>query len=77
MKVHTELVVIEAGGSIESEAEATIDHKLATKGFFPPQLVTTSLPAAAGVEGVLFYDLTLKKLVVSNGSAYETVTSAA
>ena len=75
MEVSSELVTIEAAGKIVSAAAATVDHKLATAGFYVPQIATGSLPAAAGVEGMLIYDTTTNKLVVSNGTAYETITS--
>ena len=35
-----------------------------------------SLPAASGVEGMIAYDTTNNKLVVSNGTAWETITSS-
>lgn len=76
MKVKTEAVIIEGGGTLSVETGTEVDLKLASLGFYPPQLATADLPAAAGVEGVVFYDLTLNKLVVSTGAAYETVTSA-
>ena len=76
MKVQTEKLTIEPAGHIVTGAAATVDHKLATAGFYIPQIATTSLPAAAGVEGMIAYDLTLNKVVFSNGTAYETITSA-
>lgn len=76
MEIKSEKVVIEAAGSLTSGAAATVDHKLATAGFFPPQIAAASLPAAAGVEGMIAYDTTNNKLVVSNGAAWETITSA-
>ena len=68
MQLSTELVTIESGG--------VLDGKLATLGFFPPQIANASLPAAASYEGMVVYDTTNNKLVFSNGTAYETVTSA-
>lgn len=76
MKVSTERVSIEAAGTLESAAGATVDHKLATAGFYPPQIATASLPDASGVEGMIVYDTTANKLKVSNGTAWETITSA-
>lgn len=76
MEVSSELVKIEAAGKIVSGAAATVDHKLATAGFYPPQIATASLPAFAGVTGMIVYDTTTNKLVFSTGSAWETVTSA-
>ena len=77
MEVSSELVTIEAAGKIVSGAAATVDHKLATAGFYPPQIANASLPTASGVEGMIVYDTTNNKLVVSNGTAWETVTSSA
>ena len=76
MEVSSELIKIEAAGKIESAAAATVDHKLATAGYYPPQIATASLPPFAGVEGMLVYDTTLNKMVFSTGSAWETITSA-
>ena len=76
MKLQTEALTIEAAGTITMGAASELDATLATLGFYPPQLANASLPAAAGVEGAVFYDLTNNKLVFSNGAAYETVTSA-
>jgi len=76
MKISTEKVTIEAGGTLESAAAATVDHKLATAGFYPPQIANASLPTASGVEGMIVYDTTNNKLVVSNGTAWETITSS-
>ena len=69
MKVSTEKVIIESGG--------IMDGKLATAGWYPPQIANASLPTASGVEGMIVYDLTNNKLVVSNGTAWETITSSA
>ena len=76
MEVSSEKVVIEAAGELSSGAAATVDHSLATAGFYVPQIANASLPAASGVEGMIAYDTTNNKLVVSNGTAWETVTSA-
>lgn len=77
MELSSELIKVEAGGTLESAAAATVDHKLATAGFYPPQIANASLPTASGVEGMVVYDTTNNKLVFSNGTAYETITSAA
>ena len=91
MKVSSEAVTIEAGGALTLTTTATLttgtgavtigtggtfDGKLATAGFYPPQIANGSLPTASGVEGMVAYDTTNNKLVVSNGTAWETVTSA-
>ena len=67
MKVSTELVVIESGG--------LLDAKLATAGFYVPLIANAALPAATGVEGMVAYDTNANKLVFSNGTAWEEVTS--
>lgn len=77
MKLSTENVTIEAAGSLTLAAAATLDAKLASAGFYPPQLATNKLPAAAGVKGMLVYNTTTNKLNISNGTAWEAVTSAA
>jgi len=66
---------IGASGEVESGAGAEINHMQATK-FFIPQIATASLPTASGVEGMIVYDTTTNKLVVSNGTAWETITSS-
>ena len=76
MKLQTEKLTIEAAGEIVTGAAATVDHKLATAGYYPPQIATGSLPAAAGVEGMVVYNTTTNKLNFSNGTAWEAVTSA-
>ena len=45
--------------------------------FIIPMIAAASLPAATGVEGMIAYDTTNNKLVVANGTAWETITSAA
>jgi len=83
MKISTEKVTIEASGTLEigASAEVTaaasseIDFMLSTK-FFVPQIANASLPTASGVEGMIVYDTTNNKLVVSNGTAWETITSS-
>ena len=77
MEISSELIKVEAAGELSSGAAATVDHKLATAGFYPPQIATASLPTASGVEGMVAYDTTQNKLTFSNGTAWETVTSAA
>lgn len=76
MRISTERVNIEAAGDLTLQAGATLDAKLGTAGFFPPQIATASLPAAAGVEGMVVYDTTDNKLKVSNGTSWETITSS-
>ena len=68
MEVSTELVTIESGGQL--------DAKLATGGYYPPQIGTADLPAYADVEGMLVYDTTLNKLVVATAAGWETITSS-
>jgi len=77
VKVSTEKVTIDASGDITFAAAASLDAKLATAGFYPPQIATASLPTASGVKGMVVYDTTANKLKVSNGTAWETITSTA
>jgi len=67
MKIQTEKVTLESAG--------TVDASLATL-FYLPQIANASLPAAATCEGAVAYDTTNNKIVFSNGTAWETVTSA-
>ena len=84
MQVRTEQLTIEASGSVTIGAGVAVtygaaselDASLATAGFYPPQIANASLPAASGVEGMIVYDTTNNKLVFSNGTAWETITSA-
>ena len=68
MEIRTEKVTIESAGEVDASG--------ATAGFYVPQIATASLPDASGVEGMLVYDTTANKLLVSNGTAWETVTSS-
>ncbi|NLG27000.1 MAG: hypothetical protein GX557_03765 [Chloroflexi bacterium] len=76
MRISTEKVNIEAAGDLTLQSGASLDARDGTAGFYPPQIATASLPAAAGVKGMLVYDTTANKLKVSNGSAWETITSS-
>jgi len=67
MKIQTEKVTIESTGTINASA-ATL--------FYLPLIANASLPAAAGCEGAVAYDTTNNKIVFSNGTAWETVTSS-
>jgi hypothetical protein len=69
-------VTIGAGASVTMGAGSTMNGKQATAGWYPPQIAAASLPDASGVEGMIAYDTTNNKLVVSNGTAWETITSA-
>jgi len=75
MQISSEKVTIEASGSLDCGSGADLDFTDGDK-FIIPMIATTSLPTASGVEGMIAYDTTLNKLVVSNGSAWETITSA-
>lgn len=75
MQVKTERLTIEASGSLTSGAAAQIDHNAATK-FVIPMIANASLPTASTVEGMIAYDTTNDKIVVSNGTSWETVTSS-
>jgi len=76
VKISSEKVTIEESGSLDCASGADFDFTLSDK-FIIPMIATASLPSAAGVEGMIVYDSTLNKLVVSNGTAWETVTSSA
>lgn len=57
-------------------AGCTLDASAVTTSFLIPVIAAASLPTASGVEGMIAYDTTNNKLVFSNGTAWETVTSA-
>lgn len=67
MKLQTEKLTLESAGTVDAAA-ATL--------FYLPQIANASLPAAASCEGAVAYDSTNNKIVFSNGTAWETVTSA-
>ena len=68
MEKSTELVTIETDGRL--------DGKLASGGFYLPKIANSALPGAATHEGMVVYDTTNDAVVFSNGTAWETVTSA-
>lgn len=78
MKIVTEeLTATQATATdVDIASGGSVDAKLASAGFYPPQIAAASLPTASGVEGMIVYDTTNNKLVVSNGSAWETITSS-
>ena len=55
---------------------ALLDLTSTTKGFLPPRMTTTQKNAiSTPAEGLIIYDLTLHKLCIYTGSAWETITS--
>lgn len=63
-------------GSTSADASALMDLVSTTRGFGPPAMTTTQKNAISSPrEGLIVYDLTLHKLCVYTGSAWETVTS--
>jgi hypothetical protein len=75
MKEVTGALKIAAAGDITMLAASILDGKLATGGFYPPQLATGDLPAFAGVTAMLVYNLTTNKLNWSNGAKWSAITS--
>lgn len=60
----------------EPVASAKLDISTTTQGFLPPRMTTTQKNAISSpAEGLIVYDLTLHKLCVYTGSAWETITS--
>jgi len=49
--------------------------KISNPPIIPPRMTTAEKNAMAAVEGTFVYDLTLHKLCVYTGAAWETVTS--
>ena len=74
MKLRTEKLTIETSGELDAGDATTVDLS-GCATFLVPMIATESLPAAAGVEGMVVYDTTANKLLVSTGSAWETITS--
>lgn len=63
-------------GTTTSNASAILQAVSTTQGFLPPRMTTTQKNAIASpTEGLIVYDLTLHKLCVYTGSAWETITS--
>lgn len=66
-----------SGGFAAINSKAILDLVSTTRGVLLPRLTTTQKTTIAGVpEGLILFDLTLHKLCVYNGSAWETITSA-
>ena len=67
---------ISMGSALEGSASAVVSVLSTTQGFLPPTMTTTQKNAIPSpVEGLIVYDLTLHKLCVYTGSAWETITS--
>jgi hypothetical protein len=71
----------DGGTTIGAQAVPTtssiLDVRSTTKGFLPPRMTTTQKNAiGTPAEGLIVMDITLHKLCMYNGSAWETVTSA-
>lgn len=63
-------------GTTTSSATAVLKVESTTQGFLPPRMTTTQKNAISSpAEGLIVYDLTLHKLCVYTGSAWETITS--
>jgi len=63
-------------GTTSPVASAKLDITSTTQGILPPRMTTTQKNAISGpAEGLVVYDLTLHKLCVYTGSAWETITS--
>jgi hypothetical protein len=67
---------VNIGGAADPDASAVLDVDSTTKGLLLPRMTTTqknaiSTPAA----GLMVYDITLNKVCVYTGSAWETITS--
>jgi len=64
-------------GSTSSSASACIQSITTTKGWLPPRMTTAQKNAISSpAEGLIVYDLTLHKLYVYTGAAWEAITSA-
>jgi len=74
MELKSEKIVVDNAGTLESESGATVDHKLASGGFYIPQITTAALPTASTHEGMLVYDTTANCLKYSDGTNWKQVT---
>lgn len=60
-----------------TDASALVEMSSTVQGFLPPRMTTTQKDGIGSpAEGLIVYDLTLHKLSVWTGSAWETVTSS-
>ena len=65
------------GVGTSPDASAKLDVGSTTSGFLPPRMTTTQKNAISSpAEGLMVYDLTLHKLSIYTGAAWQTVTSA-
>jgi len=63
------------GSTVSSQASAKLDIQSTTQGFLPPRMTTTQRNAIASpAEGLIVYDLTVRKLYVYT-STWEVITS--
>lgn len=63
-------------GGTTPTTNALVDLQSTTMAFCPPRMTTTQKNAISSPsEGMVIYDLTLHKLSVYTGAAWETVTS--
>lgn len=63
-------------GTSAPAASSILDVASTSKGFAPPRMTTTQKNAISSpVEGLIVYDVTLHKLCVYTGSAWEVITS--
>jgi len=70
-------VLINSNSSAHPDASAMFEIDSTTQGFLSPRMTTVQKDAIASpAEGLTVYDITLHKLSVWTGAAWETVTSA-
>jgi hypothetical protein len=63
-------------GTTTPAASALLNMSSTTKGFLPPRMTTTQKNAIVSpAEGLVVYDLTLHKLCIYTGAAWEVITS--
>lgn len=68
------IVSTQDGSLVQATAQLQVDST--TKGFLPPRMTTTQKNAiTTPAEGLIVMDITLHKLCMYNGSAWETITS--
>lgn len=69
-------LVLQNGGTFTDITSARLQINSTTQGFLQPRMTTTQkLAIGTPAEGLMVYDLTLHKLCVYTGSAWETITS--
>lgn len=69
-------LMLQNGGTYTDSITALLQLSSTTKGLLPPRMTTSQKNAISSpAEGLIVYDITLHKLCLYTGSAWETITS--